>query len=736
MGYPRDPPRRPSSALTRQRFWRMVVTLGGVAGLLISSGPAAAAARAPAVSGRTIQLVVPLVADDAGLQGLARAVSTPGSPLYGQYEPVPVLAQRFGASQSVRARALDYLRAAGSGDAQVNATGMFAEATLTVAQAERAFGTQLASFASPASGGMYLAPASHGRASAAAISVPPALRGVATGVVGLDTRRVAGGGPGPPQRPSGAGRGGLGGLTRAHASAAQPPTALPHTGTAAGCRAAQVTGGFTPNQYLDAYGYSPLRQAGLAGRGQRVALVEIDGFRYSDLRNFARCFRLRIPRLSVFYVGSRRALPPGGETTLDLEVLDAAAPGLDAIQVYENRGNAAQVIRSLALPLLAPGAKPQVVSASLGLCEPFLARAFGRAGILSLERNIELAAATGITVLSASGDAGSAGCLGRRGAPLDALAVDYPASSPFVTAVGGTNLLLSPANKIQQQVVWNDTNLQLAAGGGGVSRVFRTPAYQKPVVGAGARVVPDVSMLADLAPGYAVYCSARDCKGRHHWRTVGGTSAAAPLLAGGLALVDQDLHRHQRQFLGFMNPLLYLIGGSSVAGNVFSDVTAFGNDVGPFIPGSGGKPLRCCSASAGFDAASGFGSVNLTGLDAVAEQALPRTGDISVSIPRGQHPLRQRALRARVHCSLRCSAYAFAIVTYGSGEVSARSATHRFLRRGTRILSIRFSARQRGRLRAALARGQRVEAEVFAVELGPRGETAKVTAGRVTRITG
>ncbi|MDQ6744682.1 MAG: S53 family peptidase [Actinomycetota bacterium] len=680
--------------------------------------------------------MVPLVADDAGLQGLARAVSTPGSPLYGQYEPVPVLAQRFGASPSVRARALAYLRAAGSGDAQVNATGMFAEATLTVAQAERAFGTQLASFASGASGATYLAPVAHGRASAAGVSVPPALRGVATGVVGLDPRRLAGGASGPAHRSGGGGRRGeRTGEGRAHAAAGQPFSLVPRTGTPAGCQAAQATGGFTPNQYLDAYGYSPLRQAGLAGRGQRVALIEIDGFRYSDLRSFARCFGLRIPRLSVFYLGSRRALPPGGETTLDLEVLDSAAPGLDAIQVYENSGNAAQVIRSLALPLLVPGAKPQVVSASFGLCEPFLARSFGRAGILSLERDVELAAATGITVVSASGDQGSAGCVGQKGRPLDGLAVEYPASSPFVTGVGGTNLLLSPTNAIRGQVVWNDTRLQLAAGGGGFSGLFATPAYQKVVVSGARRVVPDVSMLADLAPGYAVYCSARDCKGRHHWRTVGGTSAAAPLLAGGVALVDQDLHRHQRQFLGFMNPLLYSIGGSPDPFAVFSDVTAFGNDVGPYIPGSGGKPLGCCSAHAGFDAASGFGSVKLTALDAVAEAVLPRTGDISVSIPRGQHPLRRRALRARVHCSLGCTAYAFALVSYGTGEISARSARQRLARRGTRILSIRFSARQRSRLRAALASGHRVEAEVFAVEIGARGEAAKVTAGRVARIT-
>ena len=78
-----------------------------------------------------------------------------------------------------------------------------------------------------------------------------------------------------------------------------------------------------------------LQQAGFEGQGERVALIEIDGFRYTDLRNFSKCFGLATPAINGFGVGLKKPLAPGGESTLDLEVLDAAAPKLKAVDVYE-----------------------------------------------------------------------------------------------------------------------------------------------------------------------------------------------------------------------------------------------------------------------------------------------------------------------------------------------------------------------------------------------------------------
>jgi hypothetical protein len=248
-------------------------------------------------------------------------------------------------------------------------------------------------------------------------------------------------------------------------------------------------------------------------------------------------------------------------------------------------------------------------------------------------------------------------------------------------------------------------------------------------------------MLADVAPGYAVYCTATadpTCASSP-WHTVGGTSAAAPLLAGGVALVNQDLHRHEREFLGFMNPLLYAIGGSPQSANVFSDVTAIGNDVGPYIPGGNGQPLGCCTATAGFDAASGWGSVNLANLDSVARQVLPQYGDVSVAIPRPQKPLQDRALRVRLHCSDACAVYSFAVVTLGGArrsDFTIHSSRYRFPGRASKTAPLPISAQQAGRMRGALAKHHRVEAEVFAVALDARGQVAKVTAGRTIVIRG
>src|SRR5205807_7505107 len=96
---------------------------------------------------------------------------------------------------------------------------------------------------------------------------------------------------------------------------------------------------------------------------------------------FAHCFGLRLPRIHSFGVGVRRPLAPGGETTLDLEALDAAAPGLSAIDVYESSADTAHIVEGFLAPLQNPGFKPQVISASLGLCEPFVFAALGHRGV-------------------------------------------------------------------------------------------------------------------------------------------------------------------------------------------------------------------------------------------------------------------------------------------------------------------------------------------------------------------
>jgi kumamolisin len=306
---------------------------------------------------------------------------------------------------------------------------------VTAALAEKLFSAPLARFHT-AREGPFIAPT-------AAVKLPRPLRGRTTGVVGLDTRPLA-----TPPRPPRRGRN-----LRAHA-AGQPSSALPRTGTPFGCPGGLTAGerggdpataGFTPNQYLAAYGFTQLQQSGFTGQGERVALIEIDGFKASDVSTFAQCFGLTVPPLNGFGVGLSHPLPPGGESTLDLELLDAAAPGLEAIDVYESRANAADTLSALTAPLQNRRFRPQVISASLGLCEPAVLGVVGLRGVLTTEAALQMAAISGITFLASSGDQGSADCTGPDGLPIHQLAVNYPASSPWTTGRGRPQRLVRPA---------------------------------------------------------------------------------------------------------------------------------------------------------------------------------------------------------------------------------------------------------------------------------------------------
>jgi subtilase family serine protease len=686
-----------------------------------------------APAAQSLELVLPLQADLAGLGRLALEVTTPGSPRYGRYQSIAQLARRYGASAATRGQVLGYLRRVGARDVNIDVTGLFADATMSAGLAERLFATPLAQFRADR-GGRFVAPALGG--AAAAVRLPAALRGLVTGVIGLDTRSLL--------AARELARASQSLHSRAH-FASQASSARPHSGTPRGCPRGVASDGFTPNQYLTAYGYDPLHDAGLAGQGERVALIEIDGFKYPDIRAFARCFGLGIPALNGFGVG----VAPGGESTLDLEVLDAAAPGLKSIDVYETRSSAANTLRALTAPLH-NRQKPQVISASLGLCEPALFRAVGSIGIETTEGALEMAAASGITVLASSGDQGSADCTAQDGAPINLLAVNYPASSWWVTGVGGTNLVLNAANQITSQIVWNDDGDQPgSAGGGGASRFFRRPPYQKSSTASRARAVPDVSMLADIMPGYAIYCSVRgDCinpGNSNPWLTVGGTSASTPLLAGGLAIVDQVLHLHHKQDLGLVNPLLYSAAGTGARASIFYDVTAIGNDVGPDIPGNG-QPLGCCQAHVGYDEASGLGSVNLTGVVRLAVDAQQQLVSVGLSLPANQKPVRVREILAGVACSGPCLMGAYAEVAIGRAKpFEVLSRVYRMRSNGRRTVGLHFSGRQLRRLSSALAAGKAIFATVHGVVFDrtvydvladPAGAIQKRTGGRTLAITG
>lgn len=670
-------------------LWIGVVVAGAVC--------AAQAGTAAATPGhQPIEVVLTLNVDAAGLQRFASAVSTPGSSSYGDYESVSELARRFGASARERRAVIGWLRAHGAGDVRIDATGSLAEATMDPTLAQRLFRPQP------------VALAARSASDPGARRVPRALRGLVGGVFGLDSQPI----------------GQQMGLEvdRARAAgASQPSSELPRSGTPSGCTAGVATGAFTPNQYLTAYDFGPLYQSGLTGQGQRAALIEIDSLKVSDLATFAGCFGLRVPPIRQFPVGLRHLPAPGGEATLDAEVLDAAAPGLSGIDVYVAKPDIASVLTALTAPLDRRSDLPQVIAISLGACDPVVRAALGVSGLKASQFAIQTATASGVTMVAAAGDTGSAGCQRNGKPPLRKLAVLYPASSWWVTAVGGTNLYLTADNRLADEVVWNDAGLNLGAGGGGFSSIWTRPPAQNGVVKRNSRAVPDISMLADVKPGYAIYCTTRDCRRQSPsgpWLSAGGTSAAAPLFAGGLALIDELLRIKDREYLGNLDPALYVIAETpSDYPLVFNDVTRIGNDIGPFIPEGGGRPLGCCTAGPGYDEASGWGSVDLTNLAALMLRLQPpAVGNVSASVPGNQHPVAAGRLKVRITCSEACYAVAdVGVYPHGGRMFEAYSHGTHLSHRGSRVVAVRFSSSQLRTLRSALAHHEPITGLAYGV---------------------
>jgi kumamolisin len=606
---------------------RKVLVLGLVA-LGLAALPASAVAGSKSNLGiRQIEAIVELH-HPRGLNRFVRQVSDPRSRHYRQYSTVQQLIERYGADEKEQKQVLAYFHRRGVA-AHLFATGSLVALWMSRGQAQALMPGGAS--ASAAAAGPRPVPAAL-RGSVDRIEVLPPVEASADIVLPGTSEQAA---------------------ARAASSAAakgkkkgMPYTSLrPHSGVAAGCtegRKAVISPiePFTPNQFLKAYGHSALHARGLEGQGQTVAVVEIGGFKASDIATFDKCFGAKPPNLQVNPVlPFHKPLPAEDETTLDLETLSVAAPKLDRIRVYEGSSSPVGVALTSASALGRPGRQPDVVSISLGICEPLFS---GQLVIKEAFDNIyAVAAGAGISVLVSAGDQGSSGCRagppGEEATELPVLAVAQPSSSPYVTAVGGTNFVLTQQNRVEEELTWNDQPF-LAGGTGGGSSILtpRRPWWQQGIhrYGGGGRIVPDVSALADTHPGYAYYCTAQVCREGEAkspepipykgWTSVGGTSAAAPLTAAGVALVNQYLEGRGQPALGFLNPLLYQLGAEAKErAGVFFDVRKGNNDLGRLLlpEVGGGKPLGCCSARSGYDWATGWGSLKFVGFARAAQRA-------------------------------------------------------------------------------------------------------------------
>ncbi len=560
-----------------------------------------AAPAATGGSGKTVKLLISLE-HPRGLDREVRRVSDPASPGYRDYSSIAKIARRFGADGAAKRAAARWVVARG-GSSRVSPTGDF-----MIARIPRNAAGRLRAGAKP--------PGSR-------LAVPKRLAGSVDAIAVVDRDPVYTSGPVP---------------ARAVARRApQRDSQAPHSGTAEGCAEALSApapahnNAFTPNQYLEAYGHAALHERGITGKGVRLAVIEIDGYAQSDVETFGRCFGIRIPPIRPHAVGIPGLLAPGDETTLDLEVLSAGAPGAKSIDVWENDGSEVGLLDAIAAALANKRA-PDVISISLGSCEADLTGNLVTNRLMN--RVFGAASAAGVSVFVSAGDQGSSACA-RPPVALDLLAVSSPAHSHYVTAVGGTNVALDTANRIVQQVVWNDSPSFFAGGGGGVSIMFELPWWQRVAkrFSGGARTLPDISALADVTPGYVIHCTAAPCAEFPQtvpgWTAVGGTSAAAPLMASGIALADEAARRKGQPTLGLINPLVYGLAGGKDRTKVLSDVVVGDNDLGSMLtPPNGGppQPLGCCHAKPGYDAASGLGSLKIDGFSKLAVKVARAAG--------------------------------------------------------------------------------------------------------------
>ena len=318
------------------------------------------------------------------------------------------------------------------------------------------------------------------------------------------------------------------------------------------------------------------------------------------------------------------------EVELDMEMVLGLAPRLASLRVYEASSGPTLVPYNDAWARIISDDTP-VVSTSWVYCE----QATGMAGEIQQESLFfQAAAAQGQTILAASGDLGANGCYDAKKGTGVAPSVDDPASQPFVTAVGGTTLRINSDSTYNYEQVWNDRKYGNGASGGGLSHVWYRPRWQQgPGVAnaysTGYREVPDVAINADPLTGYDVYCSVGGCAGGKGWHPIGGTSAAAPVWAAMIALVNEASIKANGYLMGFLNPSLYSINYGAPG---TSYVTAF-HDIVPqtgvinnneYVGNNGTYP-----DSTMYDMATGLGSFdayNLTqNLITLSKASLPRT---------------------------------------------------------------------------------------------------------------
>ena len=559
-------------------------------------------------------------AQRADLDALLASQQDPTSPQYHQWLTPDEFAARFGMAQSDLDKVQSWLLQQGFSIDSVARSRNMIRFSGTVAQVESAFTTEMHYY--NAGGARHFAPAT-------ALSVPAAIAPAVEGVRNLNDFR---------------------------------PRAQ-HTVPRAGFTSSQSGSVFfAPPDIATVYNIGPLYSASINGTGQVIAVAGQSAIQLSDIENFQSAANLtKKDPLQVLVPGTGEpqvsANGDEGESDIDVEWAGATAPGATVAFVYTGSNTSFGVYDSVQYAVdekIAP-----IISLSYDSCETELTAN----DLKVLEGIMQQGATQGQTIVVASGDQGSTACSGDTHlttAQQQALAVNYPASSAYTVGMGGTEIdpsnadfstagqgywqakgssdTVSSALKYIPEVAWNDdsTGNPLSASGGGASALVARPSWQTGVPGIASgsmRLVPDVSLYSSPGlPGY-LYCtsdqtnwapasgtsSAQQASCNSGFRdsatgfltVAGGTSFAAPIFAGMVALINQKAGYTTGQ--GLINPTLYkLAGNAATYASAFHDITSGNNNciAGTSLCGS----TAGFAANAGYDEVTGLGSVDLNAL--------------------------------------------------------------------------------------------------------------------------
>ncbi len=597
--------------------------------------------------------------DPEGLQALATQVSTPGSPEFRQFLTVPEFASRFGASELGLHAVEATLKADGLDVGTVTANNLTLPVTGTAAQAEKAFSVSLSR--------VKLANGRTAYANAQPPTLPSSIAPYVEGVLGLDNVN--------PDQPAG--------LQRRTGPSAQElhPDSAPQVATNGGpqpCGPAaetQQNGGLTADEIATAYQFAGLYGAGTFGAGQTIAMFEEQSYNPTDIATYQACYGTSVPISNVDVAGGPTPGGDDGESALDIEQAIGLAPKA-SILVYQ--GPFTSTVQIISTIVSQNAAK--VISSSYGLCETLT----GGTQINAETPLLQEAAVQGQSFFISSGDSGSNMCYQATAdspSPDTSLSVIDPGGQQFATGVGGTILFTNTGSNCPcfytpgappVEGVWNDKsstdqqgNVKLSGSGGGISKFFTMPSYQssapsslnvtnsnsssQPCGGTTlCREVPDVSANADPNTGYAIFSNGS-------WGVTGGTSAAAPLWASFAALANSSATCRGTP-VGFVNPALYQLAGSSYLNN-FTDITTpspisgqANNDAASEF-NNPDNPNDLFPLQSGYDMATGLGSMLAPHLASALCSIASPVFSVSVGSPGNQTSRPGQGVSLAVHAS-------------------------------------------------------------------------------------